>query len=223
MPSLTNNLFCNFQTKNSQHIDQQPIRESSIHFFWYFVLFITFAVFVTFNVIVSVLLPHFKSLLDALTSKRREKSSTGSDSSATAAISGNVDNEIALSTESKIVKFVRSPLFNRIAYLICWAYIVSLMFDHYGLTGPAATALQYIDLLFGLLLIVELILRLVCAGTRISMKNAWNVLDALICALFIAGMSRHILRFAIKYIELTSALSLSEFKISSQLNSPVAT
>lgn len=154
--------------------------------FWYFVLFIIFGVFVTFNMIIGVILPHCQNLLAAMTSKRREKSGC-SDSIATAAINGNVDNEITTSTESKIVKFARSWQFERISYFICWAYIILLMFDCYEQSVRIQVILAYADLLFGLLFIIETILRGVGTGIKGFFKNGWNIFDLLIVILFLVG------------------------------------
>lgn len=154
--------------------------------FWYFVLFIIFGAFVSFNMIVCVLLQHAKNLLATMASKRQD-TSTGSDSCATAAINGNVDNEVAPTTESKTVKLVHSPQFDKISYLICMAYIISLMFDHYEQSVSTSKILQYIDLLFGVLLIVETILRMMGAGTKVFFKNGWNIFDLVTSVFFVLG------------------------------------
>lgn len=192
--ALTNSHF----VQKLQEIDRQPIREANIYMFWYFVLFIVFGVFLTFNMIVSVLLQHFKNLLATMASKREEKSAC-SDSCATAAINGNVDNEIASSSASKTVKFVRSPSFDKITYLICLAFIVSLMFDHYQQSERASTILQYVNLLFGLLLIAETILRVMGAGANAFFKNGWNVFDFVTSILFVVGKQRRLRACTLKY------------------------
>lgn len=170
-----------------QEIDKQPMREENIQNFWYFVLFTIFGTFVTFNMVVCVLLPHCKNLLVAITASNCQEKSACSDSCATAAVNGNVDNEIAPSTESKIVKFVRIPHFDQLSYLICIAYIISLTLDYYGQTEKYTMVLQYLDLIFGLLLIIETILRVVGMGAKAFFKNGWNVFDLVTCILLVAG------------------------------------
>lgn len=157
--------------------------------FWYFVFFIIFGVFVAFNMIISVLLQHWKNLLATMAARRQEKSA-GSDSSATAAVNGNVDNEISPSTESKTVKFIRSPHFDRISYFICLTYIFSLMFTHYRQSVKASAILQFVDVVFGLLLIVETILRMVGLGIKPFFKNGWNVFDLVTSVLYAIGKSQ---------------------------------
>lgn len=182
-------ILCWIHTHNFlilQQIDRQPLRDANIYMFWYFVLFIIFGVFVTFNMIVGVLLEHCNKLLTTMTSKRHEKSAC-SDSSATAAANGNIDNEISPSSDSKIVQFVRSATFDKISFAICVAYIISLMFDHYQITSPMLKILQYTNLLFGMLLIAETILRMMGAGIKAFFKNGWNVFDLVIAVLFVVG------------------------------------
>lgn len=124
-----------------------------------------------------------------MASKRQEKSAC-SDSSATAAVNGTVDNDIAPSTESKAVKFIRSSHFEKISYLVCLAYIISLMFDHYQQSARASTILDYINSLFGLALNAETVLRWVGAGAKNFFKNGWNIFDLVTSILFLVGKHR---------------------------------
>lgn len=89
-------------------------------------------------------------------------------------------------SSSKLINFVRSRTFEKIAFAFYILYIILLMSDHYQMTMGFSEVLDYINLVLIVLLIIEIILR-VYSYRKEYLASSWNRFDLVLIVFIITG------------------------------------
>ncbi|XP_055311841.1 sodium channel protein para-like [Sitodiplosis mosellana] len=159
---------------DSRDVYTQPLKDSNIYMFNYFVIFIVLGVFVCANLIIGILVRQILqrgNLSDLFSSSNKTTNAGVSHSNA----SNNA--EPAGNTSSKLAMLARNPYFDWVAFTICVFYMLALALDQYALDEVYANILQYIYLVCAILFIIETALRL-HSLRRIFLMSFWNFFDA---------------------------------------------
>lgn len=154
--------------------------------YYYFVLFAIFCVFVTANIIISNLIGSVRKILDVPQENATENASINSSTTARMN-SQSAENDVA---QSKGINFLRGSKFEIVCFGIYVVYLDVISLDHYQIDQQMANILNILNLIFVLLLIVEVVLRFVAYKKEFFM-NRWNIYDLVVVIMSIIGENFH--------------------------------
>ncbi|XP_064599687.1 sodium channel protein type 4 subunit alpha B-like [Liolophura sinensis] len=179
---------------DTRKIDEQPIREISIYYYLYFVLFITFGSFFTLNLFVGVIIENFN---------QQKKKAGGSLEMFMTEDQKKYYKAMKRLSSKKPQKSIPKPKFwlaglcydlttnqkfDIAIMIIIMLNVLTMTMEHFQQEKTFSDVVHYINLAFVIIFTFECVLKLV-ALRHYYFKEPWNVFDFTVVVISILGMS----------------------------------
>nr|XP_022910562.1 sodium channel protein para-like [Onthophagus taurus] len=174
---------------DSRELFKQPIRETNIYMYLYFIFFILFGKFLTMNLFIGVLINNYnqaKTPLDKFMTDKQKKYYNDSK------IMGfrkpaKVIPAPTWGPQKAFFKIVTNKKFDMVILILIVLNMLTMSIDHYQQNETYAQILDYLNIIFIIIFTIECIIKLFALRHH-YFKDSWNVFDFVVVVLSILGL-----------------------------------
>ncbi|XP_046815820.1 sodium channel protein para isoform X3 [Vespa crabro] len=178
---------------DSREVDKQPIRETNIYMYLYFVFFIIFGSFFTLNLFIGVIIDNFNEQkkkaggsLEMFMTEDQKKYYNAMKKMGSKKPLKAIPRPI-WRPQAIVFEIVTDKMFDMIIMLFIGLNMLTMTLDHYQMSDTFSSVLDYLNMIFIVIFTTECLMKIFALRYH-YFKEPWNLFDLTVVILSILGL-----------------------------------